>query len=134
MTDEEQGYTPVEGKIAHIVNNTTAIINRGTKDDVRVGDVFAVLSDEVEEVKDPDSGDIIGELPLEKIRLKVTSVDERMSTLETYRTVVTGGLTDSTFDIFGPRRETQERMKFERSERPSVDKTVRIGDRVVEIL
>lgn len=134
MTDQDEAYTPIEGKVAHIVNNTTAIINRGSKDDVRIGDTFAVLAEEVDQIKDPDSGEILGELPLEKIRLKVTGVDEKMSTLETYRTVVTGGLTDTNLDIFGPRRETQERMRFDRTERPSVDKTVRIGDRVVEIL
>jgi hypothetical protein len=67
---------------------------------------------------------LLGEIELEKIRVRVTEVFDRMSVASPYRKVLTGGGAD----IFGPKVEVPERIDVK--DIPNIDKTVYTGDPV----
>jgi len=75
----------IQGKVAAILNERELIINRGTASGVKEKMVFSVAPRE-EEVKDPDTGEILVSIPREKIRVKVSEVKEKMSVARTYET------------------------------------------------
>ena len=58
----------------------------GSADGVEVGMYFDVLDPKGEDVKDPDSGEVLGSLDRPKVRVKVTKVQERLSVASTYKT------------------------------------------------
>jgi hypothetical protein len=68
----------VYGKVIRIFNETTLLVNVGRRDGLTIGDRVVVL-EKGEEVKDPDSGESMGELELVKAELRATDVQERMS-------------------------------------------------------
>lgn len=81
----------LEGKIAEVLNPYTVLINRGLYEGVSRGAIFAVLDETPIPVLDPETKEQIGQRHQEKIRVKVTSVDDHFCTAETYRRVTTGG-------------------------------------------
>ena len=76
---------PIRGKVARVLNSREIALNIGQQDGVRVGMVFKVLSPNKAEVKDPDTGELLGSVDLEKTRVKVKSVQGRVSVAATYR-------------------------------------------------
>lgn len=75
---------PIEGSVARIEDQYTLIINRGSEHGVSDGMEFAVMADEGDEIVDPETGDVIGELPSEKLRIRVSEVHEKWSRAETF--------------------------------------------------
>lgn len=128
MSEEVDG--PIRGVVARVINANRLVINRGFDHDVSEGDTFAVLRPTSEEIVDPETGETIGEIELEKVRVKVTEVHSKMSIASPYRKVVTGG---GGFDLFGPRQEVPEKIETDSKELPMVDKTVHVGDPVVQL-
>ena len=66
----------VEAKVAQILTTLTLAITAGSGQGVKVGDT-AVVSSRVE-VHDPDTGEVLGDVPVAKVRAKVTSVQARI--------------------------------------------------------
>lgn len=119
------------GSVALVLSARRLVINRGANHGVEIGDVFQVMSPDEQDVTDPETNQVIGQVPFEKLRVKVTEVQAQFSVAETYRRVTVGGTgLDS---IFGPRREELERIRAPADERPEGDSTVRIGDPVQRI-
>ena len=116
------------GSVALVLSARRLVINRGAHHGVKVGDVFRVMSPDPEDITDPETGEVIGQVPFEKLRVKVAEVQSQLSIAETYRKVMTGGA--GLDNIFGPRREELERIHSPADERPEGDSTVRIGDPV----
>jgi hypothetical protein len=77
----------IEGKVAAILNERDLIINRGSDADVKEGMKFKVTGEE-KPITDPDTGEILGNLPLEKIRVKIVEVQTKYSVGKTYQTYV----------------------------------------------
>jgi hypothetical protein len=48
--------------------------------------VFAVMADGGDEIVDPETGKVIGELPIEKLRAKVVEVQDQYARAVTFRT------------------------------------------------
>ncbi len=69
----------VEGKVAKILGNNEIVINRGSREGVRVGMLFEVFSPEGEEVWDPDTGETLGTVEDVKARAEVTEVKDRLA-------------------------------------------------------
>ena len=69
----------IEGKVAQILSEDILIINVGSAAGVKVGMAFAVLA-QGDEVKDPDTGDILGRWEVPKGCIRATHVQERIST------------------------------------------------------
>ena len=70
--------SPIEGKIAKIVDERTVIINRGTEAGVREGMKFAILAGG-DAVADPDTGEALGTWEVVKDYVKTTHVQEKIS-------------------------------------------------------
>ncbi|OLP01064.1 hypothetical protein BVU76_17435 [Mycolicibacterium porcinum] len=79
-------------------------------------------------VNDPETGEQLGLIPVEKARVKAQTVYKRICIAETYRTYTVGGGIGSMSSIFGPEREVREKMEVEESPEVDVDTTVRVGD------
>ena len=74
----------IRGKIASVLNAREVAINRGAVDGVEQGMKFNILSSNVLDVKDPDTGESLGVIRKTKFRVRVNSVYDRMSVAETF--------------------------------------------------
>ncbi|WP_205873908.1 hypothetical protein [Mycobacterium camsae] len=74
------------GSVAAVEDQYTLIINRGSTHGIKPDMVVAVLADVGEPLRDPETGEVIGELPTEKLRVKVIDVQPKYSRAVTYRT------------------------------------------------
>lgn len=74
----------IEGKVARILNTRELVINRGARNGVEVGMKFAVLDKKAENIKDPETGEVLGSVQRPKIRVRVIEVEDRMSVARTY--------------------------------------------------
>lgn len=74
------------GSVARVEDQYTLIINRGSVHGTKADMVFAVLADAGDPVRDPETGEVIGELPAEKLRVKVVDVQPKYSRAVTFRT------------------------------------------------
>ncbi|MCY4450290.1 MAG: hypothetical protein OXE02_15750 [Chloroflexi bacterium] len=136
---------PVRGKVARVINSRQVALNVGEDNGVEVGMIFKILSLEGADIKDPDTGEVLGSVELEKIRVKVVEVRERLSIASTYRKrqVNVGGIGMGLglhrSNIFEPPKwETRfETLRSEEAPAESLserDSHVKTGDVVVQIL
>lgn len=126
---------PLTGVIAKVASNRTVILNRGSEDGVHLGDRFQILSKDGEKILDPQTGEILQEIPYEKSRVEVEELYERASVARTYETRFTGGgltASASLTELFGPRREVYKTFEAEITPDDTTDRdlTVRVGDPV----
>ena len=70
----------INGKVAHIIDDTTLVLNIGLSQGVCAGMIFAVFA-EHQEVVDPDSGQVLGRWEVVKAQVVVTHVQEKMCTV-----------------------------------------------------
>ncbi|AYE96951.1 hypothetical protein C0J29_21310 [Mycobacterium paragordonae] len=77
---------PISGSVARVEDQHTLIINRGSAHGAEPDMVFAVLANAGEPIVDPETGEVIGELPTEKLRVKVVEVQPKYSRAVTFRT------------------------------------------------
>ena len=78
----------IEGKVAKIIDVYTVVINRGLEHGVEE-DMRFVIYEPGEEIKDPDTGDLLGKFEYVKAKVEVVNVQEKFSTAETYETQTT---------------------------------------------
>lgn len=67
----------IEGKIAAILDHTTVVINRGSRDGVSRGDEFYIFS-EAGPFFDPDTGEELGTIIAAWCKVTVSNVEERL--------------------------------------------------------
>jgi len=70
----------IEGKVAKILDEYSIVINVGRNHGVVDGMVFAVFMQSDEEVKDPDSSEVLGKLEHIKEHVFVAHVQDKFST------------------------------------------------------
>ncbi len=70
----------IEGKVAKILDEYSIVINVGRNSGVVDGMVFAIFVQSDEEIKDPDSGEVLGKLENIKEHVFVSHVQDRFST------------------------------------------------------
>ena len=76
----------IRGKVARILNSREIALNLGSDDGVAVGMCFDIMDSKSEDIKDPDTGQILGSIERPKVRVKVTLVQEKLSLATTYKT------------------------------------------------
>ena len=76
---------PIRGKVARVRNEREIVINVGTTHGVDVGMCFDVVEAQDEEIKDPDTGEVLGSIECPKVRVEVTHVQEKLSIASTYQ-------------------------------------------------
>ena len=132
---------PIRGKIARVLSTRDVALNKGSVDGVQIGMVFKILSSKGAEITDPDTGEVIGSVDLEKTSVRVTSVQDRVSVASTFRThrVNVGGSGMALTRIFEPPKwethvETLETHENAREELPEEESFVKTGDPVVQVI
>ncbi|MEU6563333.1 hypothetical protein [Nocardia nova] len=128
MSDVETPPDEPFGRVARVLSGRRLVINRGSDHGVGEDQVYAVMSPEGEVITDPDTEEVIGVVPVEKIRVRITEVQPRLAIGQTFRKVMVGGANIG--GLFGPAREEVEAINSPTDERPLVDRVVRIGDPV----
>ena len=135
---------PIRGKVASVINEREIAINVGTVHGVKVGMDFDVIDIYDEEVKDPDTEEVLGSIERPKVRVRVAHVQEKLSVASTYRTktVNIGG----EGGLFGPFArslmppewiEKYETLRAEDkawSPLSEEDSYVKVGDPVVQVI
>ena len=76
---------PIRGKVAKILNSRDLVINRGSQDGVRLGMVFNVLDAKAEDIRDPETEEILGSLRRPKVQVKVTELQDRLARASTFQ-------------------------------------------------
>ena len=69
---------PIEGVVARIIDHSTVIVNKGSKDGVRLGMRFVVFT-QADEVTDPQTGEALGRWELVKGYIQAAHVQEAMT-------------------------------------------------------
>ncbi|WP_144419577.1 hypothetical protein [Rhodococcus sp. ARP2] len=129
--------------MAGVEDEYTILINKGTRDGVKLGTLFTVESSaNGKPVEDPDTGEVIGYRPSETLDVRVREVYEKYCVAETFRTY-------SLYDLQMPQARSglgalsmrhRDRIFGVDSTSPklpqqrAVQVTVNIGDVVREIL
>jgi len=125
---------PILGRVARIVDSHSLAINVGTQHGLKKGMEFAVISDELEHITDPDTDEIIGEIPCVKLKVRVRDTFSTMSIATTYETYTTGGgINSGVADMFAPRVERRERIRTDDKLVAPEDWKVSVGDKVMQI-
>ena len=60
---------PIRGKVARVLNGQEIVINAGIVDGVTVGMDFNVMDTNGEDIKDPDTNEVLGSIERPKIRV-----------------------------------------------------------------
>ena len=76
----------IRGKVARILNSREIAINVGSDDGVSTGMYFDVMDRNHEDIKDPDTQEVLGSIQRPKIRVRTTVVQEKLSVASTYKT------------------------------------------------
>jgi hypothetical protein len=136
---------PIRGKVARILNSRELAINVGSKDGVVVGMHFDVLDPKGEDIKDPDTGEILGSLERPKVRVQVVKVQDSLSVASTYKKHEvnvggTGGLGITGFaQLFMPPKyvtkyETLKTIEKTWEDLDEKESYVKTGDPVVQVI
>jgi hypothetical protein len=133
----------IHTKVAKIIDPTTVILAAGAESGVKDGMEF-VIYDLTETIRDPDTGDDLGQLEIVKGTVRAVHVQEKITLARTKSRTVQrvveplGGIAEILgTSIYAKRTVTQtewDQLKIaEQKAIPStapVDLTVRVGDRV----
>lgn len=76
----------IRGKVAQIINSREVALNLGSEHGVELNMLFDILTPKGYDIKDPDTGEVLGSVERPKTRVKkVVHVRERLSVASTYR-------------------------------------------------
>lgn len=133
---------PIRGKVARILNSREIAINVGSTNGVVVGMHFDVVYPK-EDIRDPDTKEVLGSLNLSKVRVRITKVRERLSLATTQKKQVNvggygGPLGDFSRWLMPPKWITKyESLKAEEKpweEISEEESYVKVGDPVIQII
>lgn len=122
-----------EGKVAQILSEHELVINLGARDGVSQGMRFAVMAMIPTEVKDPDTGEVLGTVEREKVRVEVVELQERLAVCRPYRGE--GFRFPSAFDVLLGSRSDALKIVDDSLPQPlsPAESYVKVGDRVKEL-
>ena len=122
----------VRAKVARIINNTDLALNKGSDDGVEEGMKFAILSDAGEDIRDPDTGEVLDSIQIAKTVVKVIHVSPRLAVGRTFRSYKSGGI----FSAMSEPSVRQETLATDESrvqqELDPKKAKVKVGDSAVE--
>lgn len=135
----QAGEPLLRGLVAQVLNERELVINIGKQDGAKVDMHFAVLAEDGLPVTDPNTGETLGILEREKVRVRVAEVLDRMAVCRTYKTYTTGSYLSGTslFSTFGPMKVHYETLSSTKESVPAPlspdDSYVQIGDPVKQV-
>lgn len=137
--------TPLRGKVARILDTRNLVINLGATDGVVVGMYFDVLDPKGEDIRDPDTNEILGSLERPKVRVQIVKSEDRISIASTFKkkTVNIGGrgglAVGGLAEMFMPPKHVTKYETLKTTEKTwedleESDSYVKTGDPVVQVL
>jgi hypothetical protein len=136
--------TPITGKVARILNDRDIALNIGTDQGVSIGMFFDVLDTAGEEIRDPETNELLGSVDRVKVRVKVTRVQEKLSVASTFEKVRVNiggeGVGISTFSslLMPPKYVVKYKtLRLDETTRGEISESqsyVEIGDPVEQVL
>lgn len=134
---------PITGLVARILNDRDVAINIGSENGVRLGMYFDILDTNGEEIRDPETNEILGSIKRSKIRVKVTKLQPKLavaSTFEKYKVNLGGsGVGIATFSslLAPPKYVTKYKtLRLDQETRGALsesDSFVKVGDPVEQV-
>lgn len=132
---------PICGKVARVLNEREIAINIGAEKGVTTGMSFDVMEIHDQDIKDPDTGEVLGSIERPKVRVHVTHVQEKLSVATTFRNreINTGGTGLGPFaqSLMPPnwitKHETFSKIEESRDELDEENSYVKTGDLVVQV-
>ena len=141
---------PIRGKVARVLNEQEIVINAGIVDGVTVGMDFNVMDTNGEDIRDPDTDEVLGPIERPKVRVRVIHAQEKLAVAtpprsERANTDILADLTDSALPTLGPVARSlvvTPRKPYASSRKTSEtvhalenkDTGVKIGDTVVQVI
>lgn len=136
---------PLRGKVARILDTRNLVINLGATHGVVVGMYFDVLDPKGEDIRDPDTNEILGSLERPKVRVQIVKTEDRISVASTFRkkTVNVGGrgglAVGGLAEMFMPPKHVTKYETLKTTEKTWEDleeseSYVKTGDPVVQVL
>jgi hypothetical protein len=122
----------IRGKVAAILSKRELVLNVGADDGVRVGTRFVILNSKGIDVRDPDSGKVLGTVEVPKTLVKVVRVDgPHICVGRTFRTVAATGF--AALSSFSGSAQKVETLDIEsgsslKAELSDEDSYVKVGD------
>lgn len=142
-SNKKKATERLRGRVARILTSREIAINLGEDNGVEVGMYFDILHEGGQDIEDPETGEVLGNIERPKVRVKVTHVQDKLSLASTYkkrRVNLGGSLEIAPFGLsralMPPRWVTKfETLKTEEKTWENLDEEgsyVKIGDPVVE--
>jgi hypothetical protein len=134
------GRGKITGKVARVLSSRELVINRGYRDGVVEGMRFIVLDPKGIDIKDPDTGQVIGSVAHPKARVQVVEVHERLAVAKTYERKESGGGISGMSGVaklFEPRRTQWQTFRTDEAAWEDIDESksfVKAGDPVEELV
>ena len=76
--------SPLRGKVARILDSRNLVINIGSQQGVIIGMYFDVMDPKGEDIRDPNTNEILGSIERPKVRIRITDVQDKLSVASTY--------------------------------------------------
>ena len=70
---------PIRGKVARVLNGQEIVINAGNAHGVTVGMDFNVMDTNGEDIRDPDTNEVLGSIERPKVRVRVIHAQEKLA-------------------------------------------------------
>ena len=136
---------PIRGKVARILNSRELVLTVGSAAGVVAGMFFDVLDPKGEDIRDPDSDEVLGSIDRPKVRVQVTRVLEKLSVASTYKKTQVNiggrglGLRDDFAQMLAPPKYVTKYETLKTTEKTWEDLTekesyVKIGDPAVQVI
>ena len=133
---------PIRAKVARVLNSREIVINVGSTNGVAVGMRFDVVDPKGEDIRDPDTDEVLGSIDRPKVRVRITKVKEKLSLAATQekRGKRRWSIIDRRFQplLMPPKwitkYETLKRGEQTLDELDEQESLVEIGDPVVQII
>lgn len=75
----------IEAKVAKVLDGDGVVLNRGTNHGVDIGMVFEIGDDRLLGIKDPDTGEDLGEIRGDRVALEIVRIGPKASLAIAYR-------------------------------------------------
>lgn len=96
-------------KIARVLSSSEVILNKGSDAGVEVGQIYGILDNRTSGIKDPDTGEDLGDYPRYLTKVRVRSVQKLMS----YATYYSTALSTTTFlELVGGSRPSRKEREW----------------------
>lgn len=141
---------PIRGKVARVLNGQEIVINAGIVDGVTVGMDFNVMDTNGEDIRDPDTNEVLGSIERPKVKVRVIHTQEKLAVAtpppsKGRDTDILADLTKSAIPTLGPIARSiivTPRKPYASSQKATEtahapdnkDTGVKIGDPVVQII